>query len=44
VAALVAALVGVGLFGVIGALAAIPMVAAIQLISREVLQPSMEQR
>ncbi|MEU4422613.1 AI-2E family transporter [Actinoplanes sp. NPDC024001] len=44
VAALVAALVGVGLFGVIGALVAIPMVAAIQLIMREVMQPSMETR
>jgi predicted PurR-regulated permease PerM len=44
VAAVVAALVGVGLFGVIGALVAIPMVAAIQLIVREVLNPSMERR
>ncbi|WP_435823979.1 AI-2E family transporter [Actinoplanes missouriensis] len=44
VAALVAALVGVGLFGVIGALVAIPMVAAIQLIMREVLVPSLDER
>jgi predicted PurR-regulated permease PerM len=44
VAAVVAALLGVGLFGVIGALVAIPMVAAIQLIMREVLVPSMEER
>lgn len=44
VAALVAALLGVGLFGVIGALVAIPMVAAIQLIMREVMMPSLEER
>ncbi|MEV6298486.1 AI-2E family transporter [Actinoplanes sp. NPDC051861] len=44
VAALVAALVGVGLFGVTGALVAIPMVAAIQLIVREVVQPAQAQR
>jgi predicted PurR-regulated permease PerM len=44
VAAVVAALVGVGLFGVIGALIAIPMVAAIQLIVREVVNPSMAER
>jgi predicted PurR-regulated permease PerM len=44
VAAVVAALLGVGLFGVIGALVAIPMVAAIQLILREVVVPSMEER
>jgi predicted PurR-regulated permease PerM len=44
VAAVVAALLGVGLFGVIGALVAIPMVAAIQLILREVVVPSMEDR
>jgi predicted PurR-regulated permease PerM len=44
VAAVVAALLGVGLFGVIGALVAIPMVAAIQLIMREVAVPSMEER
>ncbi|HEU5111654.1 MAG TPA: AI-2E family transporter, partial [Micromonosporaceae bacterium] len=39
VAAIVAALLGVSLFGVIGALIAIPAVAAIQLIGREVLLP-----
>jgi predicted PurR-regulated permease PerM len=44
VAAVVAALLGASLFGVIGALAAIPMVAAIQLIGREVVVPSMHQR
>jgi len=44
VAAVTAALLGVGLFGVIGALIAIPMVAAIQLIVREVVNPSMEQK
>jgi predicted PurR-regulated permease PerM len=44
VAAVVAALVGASLFGVVGALAAIPMVAAIQLIGREVVVPSMRQR
>jgi predicted PurR-regulated permease PerM len=44
VAAVVAALLGVGLFGVIGALIAIPMVAGIQLIMREVLVPSQESR
>lgn len=44
VAALVAALLGVALFGVIGALVAIPMVAAIQLILREVVRPSMQER
>jgi predicted PurR-regulated permease PerM len=44
VAAVVAALLGVALFGVIGALVAIPMVAAIQLILREVVVPSMEER
>nr|WP_236642678.1 AI-2E family transporter [Actinoplanes utahensis] len=44
VAALVAALLGVALFGVIGALIAIPMVAAIQLIMREVALPSLEER
>jgi predicted PurR-regulated permease PerM len=42
VAAVVAALLGVALFGVVGALVAIPMVAGIQLIMREVLVPSME--
>jgi predicted PurR-regulated permease PerM len=44
VAAVVAALVGVGLFGVIGALVAIPMVAAVQLIGREVIVPSQQNR
>jgi predicted PurR-regulated permease PerM len=44
VAAVVAALLGVGLFGVIGALVAIPMVAAIQLIGREVVVPSQQNR
>ncbi|GIF10596.1 AI-2E family transporter [Actinoplanes teichomyceticus] len=44
VAAVVAALLGVALFGVVGALVAIPMVAAVQLITREVLVPSMDQR
>ncbi len=44
VAAVVAALLGVALFGVVGALIAIPMVAGIQLIMREVLVPSMDQR
>ncbi|HEY0536081.1 MAG TPA: AI-2E family transporter [Actinoplanes sp.] len=44
VAAVVAALLGVALFGVIGALVAIPMVAAVQLIMREVLVPAQEHR
>ncbi|WP_212994048.1 AI-2E family transporter [Actinoplanes auranticolor] len=44
VAAVTAALLGVGLFGVIGALIAIPMVAAIQLTVREVVKPSMENK
>jgi predicted PurR-regulated permease PerM len=44
VAAVVAALLGVALFGVVGALVAIPMVAAIQLIIREVVNPSMQER
>jgi predicted PurR-regulated permease PerM len=44
VAAVVAALLGGALFGVIGALVAIPMVAAFQLIMREVLVPAQEQR
>jgi predicted PurR-regulated permease PerM len=44
VAAVVAALLGVALFGVIGALVAIPMVAAFQLIMREVIVPAQEQR
>lgn len=42
VAAVVAALLGVALFGVIGALIAIPLVAAVQLILREVVMPSMD--
>ncbi|WP_438871064.1 AI-2E family transporter [Paractinoplanes durhamensis] len=44
VAAVVAALLGVALFGVVGALVAIPMVAGIQLIIREVVVPSQEAR
>ena len=44
VAAITAALLGVGLFGVLGALIAIPMVAAVQLIVREVVNPSMERK
>jgi predicted PurR-regulated permease PerM len=44
VAAVVAALLGVALFGVVGALVAIPMVAAIQLILREVVVPSQQAR
>jgi predicted PurR-regulated permease PerM len=44
VAAVVAALLGVALFGVIGALVAIPMVAGVQLIMREVIVPAQEQR
>jgi predicted PurR-regulated permease PerM len=44
VAAVVAALLGAALFGVIGALVAIPMVAAIQLIGREVIIPSQQRR
>lgn len=44
VAAIVAALLGVALFGVIGALVAIPAVAAIQLILREVVLPRQERR
>ena len=44
VAAVVAALLGVALFGVVGALVAIPMVAAVQLIIREVVVPSQESR
>jgi predicted PurR-regulated permease PerM len=43
VAAIVAALLGVALFGVIGALVAIPAVAAVQLIVREVLLPRMRE-
>ncbi|MEU4215291.1 AI-2E family transporter [Actinoplanes sp. NPDC026623] len=44
VAAVTAALLGVALFGVLGALIAIPVVAAIQLIVREVVNPSMEEK
>jgi predicted PurR-regulated permease PerM len=44
VAAVVAALLGVALFGVVGALVAIPMVAAVQLIIREVVVPGQESR
>ncbi|MCX4389817.1 AI-2E family transporter [Micromonospora peucetia] len=44
VAALVAALLGVSLLGVVGALIAIPAVAAFQLILREVLLPRQESR
>ena len=44
VGAIVAALVGVGLFGVLGALVAIPAVAALQLIVREVVMPRQEAR
>lgn len=44
VAAIVAALLGVALLGVVGALIAIPAVAAIQLIGREVLLPRQQSR
>jgi predicted PurR-regulated permease PerM len=44
VAAIVAALLGVALFGVIGALVAIPAVAAVQLILREVVLPRQQER
>ncbi|MEV0394665.1 AI-2E family transporter [Polymorphospora rubra] len=44
VAAIVAALLGVALFGVIGALIAIPAVAAVQLILREVVLPRQQSR
>jgi len=44
VAAVVAALLGAALFGVIGALVAIPLVAAVQLIGREVIVPSQQHR
>jgi predicted PurR-regulated permease PerM len=44
VAAIVAALLGVSLFGVIGALVAIPAVAAVQLILREVVLPRQQER
>ncbi|WP_432050434.1 AI-2E family transporter [Verrucosispora sp. NA02020] len=44
VAALVAALLGVSLLGVIGALIAIPTVAAIQIVLREVVIPRQDRR
>ncbi|MFG1890222.1 AI-2E family transporter [Micromonospora sp. NPDC049051] len=44
VAALVAALLGVSLLGVVGALIAIPAVAALQLILREVVLPRQDSR
>ncbi|MFC7545805.1 AI-2E family transporter [Plantactinospora sp. GCM10030261] len=44
VSAIVAALLGVALFGVIGALVAIPAVAAVQLIMREVVFPRQQRR
>lgn len=44
VAALLAALLGVSLLGVVGALIAIPTVAALQLILREVVLPRQESR
>ncbi|MEW1585035.1 AI-2E family transporter [Micromonospora vinacea] len=44
VAALLAALLGVSLLGVVGALIAIPTVAALQLILREVVLPRQERR
>jgi predicted PurR-regulated permease PerM len=44
VAALVAALLGVALLGLVGALIAIPAVAAIQLILREVVLPRQQER
>lgn len=44
VAAIVGALLGVSLFGVLGALIAVPMVAGIQLIIREVVLPRQERR
>ncbi|MEV4543924.1 AI-2E family transporter [Micromonospora echinaurantiaca] len=44
VAALVAALLGVALMGVVGALLAIPLVAAVQLILREVVLPRQQSR
>jgi predicted PurR-regulated permease PerM len=43
-AAILAVLVGVALMGVIGALIAIPVVAAVQLIVREVVLPRQQQR
>ncbi|MGC4893117.1 AI-2E family transporter [Micromonospora sp. DT31] len=44
VAALLAALLGVALMGVVGALIAIPLVAALQLIVREVVLPRQDRR
>ncbi|WP_431928682.1 AI-2E family transporter [Micromonospora wenchangensis] len=44
VAALLAALLGVALMGVVGALIAIPVVAALQLIVREVVLPRQDRR
>ncbi|HEY8533516.1 MAG TPA: AI-2E family transporter [Micromonospora sp.] len=44
VAAIVGALLGVTLFGVLGALLAVPIVAALQLIIREVILPRQERR
>jgi predicted PurR-regulated permease PerM len=44
VAALLAALLGVSLLGVVGALLAIPTVAALQLILREVVLPRQDTR
>ncbi|MEV4760489.1 AI-2E family transporter [Micromonospora sp. NPDC049559] len=44
VAAIVGALLGVALFGVLGALVAIPAVAALQLILREVVLPRQQSR
>jgi predicted PurR-regulated permease PerM len=44
VAAIVAALLGAALFGVIGTLVAIPAVAAVQLILREVVVPRQQER
>ncbi|MEV6376342.1 AI-2E family transporter [Micromonospora sp. WP24] len=44
VAALLAALLGVGLIGVVGAVIAIPTVAAIQIILREVVLPRQQSR
>ncbi|QDY11900.1 AI-2E family transporter [Micromonospora sp. HM134] len=44
VAALLAALLGVALMGVVGALIAIPVVAALQLILREVVLPRQDRR
>lgn len=43
-AAIVAALLGVALFGVVGALVAIPAVAAVQLVLREVVLPRQQLR